>query len=285
MQAYQHVIENLSVQEIESVSKIINERIHKVNKLYEMTNRLSAIPELNHLFKIDSDNYGRDGHYIGENSNHLQRCVLHTKDYPELNEYIDLYLTLHKNIINFQNDIGCTALMIASMYSTIYSSMQTVQILLKHGADLNLIDNIGWTALMHTCCNLDYESNNRTLMLLLDYHPDTNVQSLNGISALDLLYQNYKQGLTSAELIGRLLNQNSDMTLIESDRRLMRQLIDLNYIEYQDMDIGDFIPNVQPGRCSFCDTLARVIKCEEEHSICIECFNLMDIPRCTFCSN
>ena len=64
----------------------------------------------------------------------LMKLVMSTKLNPNLNKYIKN----HIDIINEQNEKGWTALMLACRNSNIYSSFDTVKILLEHGSDVNI---------------------------------------------------------------------------------------------------------------------------------------------------
>ena len=41
-----------------------------------------------------------------KNFNHLQKCVLVTSKFNDLEEYIDLYLSKHPETIDYQNEKG-----------------------------------------------------------------------------------------------------------------------------------------------------------------------------------
>lgn len=84
---------------------------------------------------------------------HLHKCIMRTNAYPFLNEYIDEFLKLCSNGIETKNDKGCTALMLASLFSNSRSSIKTVKILLKHKANINSQDNFGCTTLMNCILN------------------------------------------------------------------------------------------------------------------------------------
>jgi len=64
--------------------------------------------------------------------------VLLTKDYPELHQKIQILLSEKPEILNTQSKTGCTALLLATMFYKCCSTKETIEILLDHGADINI---------------------------------------------------------------------------------------------------------------------------------------------------
>ena len=147
-----------------------------------------------------------------ENSTHLHDCVMKTNEYPSLNKYIDVYLTLNPQMINKQKENGWTALMIASRYSNKISSIETVKILLKHKPDLNIQNKKGWTVLMEASMYSKIDSSDETVELLLKHGANINMQNNMGYTALTLSVEFY--GLESSEkTIEILLKYGADANI------------------------------------------------------------------------
>ena len=136
---------------------------------------------------------------------HLHNCVIHTKKFAFLNEYIDEYLKLYPEEINVKNEIGFTAFMIAFVnYQR--STIETIEILIKHGANINCIDYIGWTPLM-------------TFTVLKSYELD---------SICDLVEKLINQGMdiNARDKFGRLaLMLAINNTLFDSAQKMIKLLI------------------------------------------------------------
>ncbi len=94
--------------------------------------------------------------------------VMITGSDPNVNNLIEEYLKTNIDKINLTNHRGWTALMLACRNSCTYSSVATVDILLRYGADINIQDRYGWTALMKACCYSDTEANTTVVKKLLD---------------------------------------------------------------------------------------------------------------------
>lgn len=151
----------------------------------------------------------------------LMVIVMNVRKYPELFDYLKIYLKDNPNEIDKQNtkkwtalmlacrnsagrsnnetvkllldagadvnkqsDLGYTALILASMCSNTDSNNETVKLLLHSGANVNIQGKCGWTALMVACQHSYKESNNRTVKLLLDAGADVNLELDTGQAAV-----------------------------------------------------------------------------------------------------
>ena len=86
-------------------------------------------------------------------------------------------LLLHKDLnINIQNKYGWIALMFASCYE----NHQVVELLLSKNPDINIQNINGWTALMLASAN----GHHQVVKLLLSKHPNINIQDNDGVTAL-----------------------------------------------------------------------------------------------------
>ncbi|AVL94235.1 putative ankyrin repeat protein [Megavirus vitis] len=81
--------------------------------------------------------------------------------------------------INYINEDGWTALMIACIMSNKWSSYVTAKLLIKLGANVNVKNILGVTALMSAVRNSNTTSSLQTVKLLLDNHADIELKSSN----------------------------------------------------------------------------------------------------------
>ena len=136
-----------SEQEIKQLTFLIEKLIEKITpkiRFEELAGEIKKIPELNHLFDDDLDVYYKcESFFSSVKFNHLQKCIIMTSEFKILEEYIDLYLADHPEMINYQNDQGWTSLMLAIRNC----SESTVEILLKHNPNIHLQNKNGETAL------------------------------------------------------------------------------------------------------------------------------------------
>lgn len=171
----------------------------KNTKLHNLFERMMKIEKIKQLL-IDKQ-------YIGTL---LHSCVLLTYEYKFLNEYIDEYLNLYPNQIDIQNAKGETALMVATFHSGSYSTIETVKILLKHNANVNIQDGCGWTALIHSVYYSDSTKN--TTKLLLEYDSDINIHNVCGNTAL-MCYILYHHRNMSKKIIKAFLDRNANLNI------------------------------------------------------------------------
>ena len=184
------------------------EKLHQKNtKINNLFNKIKKINILNDLLFDDTF----DKH------THLHKCVMLTKQYPILNKYIDEYLNIYPNDIdltdrfqltplmlavaktstisseetvkillkhnanvNVKNEGYMTPLMFASVYSNSGSTTETVRLLLESGANVNAQDNDGYTSLTHSVLCTRTRSSEKTVRLLLEYGADINIQDIYG---------------------------------------------------------------------------------------------------------
>lgn len=143
--------------------------------------------------------------------NLLQVLILSSNDIIVKN-FLKNNMILFKDVINYQNDAGWTALMMACANSNRYSNNEIVKLLLDQDADPNIQDKYGYTALMLSCENSNTDSNNETVILLLDHKADPNLENDCGWTAL--MFSCCNTNTTSnIETVKLLLNYKSDTTL------------------------------------------------------------------------
>nr|WBF70347.1 putative Sel1-like repeat-containing protein [Megavirus caiporensis] len=80
--------------------------------------------------------------------------------------------------INYTNEDGWTALMMACIMSNKWSSYATAKLLVKLGADVNVRNKLGVTALMSAVRNSNTTSSLQTVKLLLDNGADIELKSI-----------------------------------------------------------------------------------------------------------
>ena len=141
----------------------------------------------------------------------LMYLVINTNEYPELNQLIGNF----KDSINDKNEIGFTALMLAAVNCHDRSSIETVKVLLEHGADVNLVDNEGWSALMMAVRYSNTDSSIETVRLLIENGADVNLVDNQCWSALMLAARNSNSD-SSIETVRLLLDHSADPNLIDN---------------------------------------------------------------------
>lgn len=143
---------------------------------------------------------------------HLHKCVMNTNECPFLNTYIDTYLNLYPDEINVRNEKGYTALMLASPNTNTCSTYETVEILLKHGANVNEKCSVGCTALVLSSTNLK-NSDENTLKILLKYGADVNLANKYNGTALMYVIINVGNYENINETIKVLLDYGAKINL------------------------------------------------------------------------
>ena len=106
--------------------------------------------------------------------------------------------------INIQNNDGVTALMFASANE----HHQVVELLLSKDPDINIQNNDGWTALMLASCN----GHHQVVEQLLSKDPDINIQNNNGWTAL-MLASRYGHH----QVVELLLSKDPDINIQNND--------------------------------------------------------------------
>lgn len=155
------------------------------SKLFKLYNQIKQINKLKHLLIDDVNTSYIHDHHFTKGLTHIHKCILQTKKYPFINEYIEQYLTLNPKEINVKSDaIEYTALIFASANSLKYCTDETVEILLKHKPNIDVQDKFGRTTLMHAVQNTKLYSSEGTVKILLKYGANVNVQCDNGHTAL-----------------------------------------------------------------------------------------------------
>lgn len=211
--------------ELLKLTQTICERMLKFEKLKM---KIKEEKNLKHLFREDSKSiYHCSNLTLSIGFTHLHKCVMKTCKYPSLNDYIDEYLYLYPEEINKVNHLGWTALMLASRNSKIYSSEKTVQILLKHGANINITTKIGgFTALSLAAEHSKIDSSYNTVKILLDHGADISVKTISSnFSPLYLCIRGIYilSSLETVQLLierGALEKENKIHLIIEKARAL-----------------------------------------------------------------
>ena len=158
----------------------------------------------------------------------LMVIVMNTGKYPELIDEIKNYT----NIINVQNNIGVTALMLASRHSNTLSSLDTVKLLLELGADVNIKDNNEYIALLIVSMYLDSDSSFETFQMLVDYGSDIHTREINGQTLFMMIVQYSKSSPCYKKAI-QFLIQHVNINYQDNEGRTAL----INAISYYDIPI------------------------------------------------
>lgn len=179
----------------------------KNTKIFALFEQIKQNEELHILLPNNNENYFPPG------STHLHKCVVKTKSYPFLNNYIKCYLKQIQNdmcnIINAQDKLGDTPLMVASKCSRSHSSIETVKILLKYGANIDTRGSFGGAALALAIESIPRCSTLNTIKLLIKYNVNVNIRDTFGRTPLMINYWFSK----SKKITKLLLKNNADVNM------------------------------------------------------------------------
>ena len=152
-----------------------------------------------------------------KNLNSLQILIFSSNE-ESVKEFLKNNIIFFKDEINYQNEKGWTALMMACRNSNNYSNNEIVKLLLENGADPNLKDYNGWTSLMSACRYSNTDSNIETVKLLLENGADPNLKNNNEWTALMLACRNSNTD-SNTETVKLLLENGADPNLKDDDGR------------------------------------------------------------------
>lgn len=164
----------MSIQELKQILALL-ERISKPKRIDQLREEIKKNPDLKYLFEENGDgieNY-RTGHGYSvfyKDLNHLQKCVLRTLYFPILEEYIELYVEEHPEEVHYQNRNGLTALHLAVCNINSSSSIKSVQILLDHGADIQVTDINNFSVLKYVLLTNAYNPARKMILEKLEDH-------------------------------------------------------------------------------------------------------------------
>ena len=202
-------IMNQEIEQLTILLKNLIEKIQKPSRFDELTEEIKKIEELKHLF---DDDYEKE-------YSHLQKCVMMPSKFKILEEYIDLYLAVHPETIDNQTDGGETALMMAARALNYESK---VEILLKHGAKVNLQNTFGSTALIYALYY--FNCNEKSVELLLRYGADLEIKDDSDHTALY-----YAVNFTKNEkIIEMIMNKMENCDIKLGEEKLIKYLFDQN---------------------------------------------------------
>ncbi|AKI79824.1 putative ankyrin repeat protein [Acanthamoeba polyphaga mimivirus] len=152
-----------------------------------------------------------------KNFSKLMYLIIKEKIYFNGHSIIIEYLNQNKNEINHQNEHGWTALMIASVTSNYWCTIDTVKLLLENGADPNIPNNKGETALglvvsnlmRINCLEISQKTNYlKIAQLLIEYGANVNFQNNSGDYILNHSLRN-----NNFDIIKILLDNNTNPNL------------------------------------------------------------------------
>lgn len=202
------------------------------SKLDNLYNQIKEIDELKHLLIDDiGTEYSCTFFCYSKHFTHLHKCVMNTREYSFLNEYICEYLKQNPNEVNVQNKKGYTALMLASANSRSRSTEETVKILLNYEQNINIRNIDGSTALLDTVISMGSGSSSvDTVKILLEHGANVNAQNKYGITPLSYA-GTYFHLPRCKQLIKLLLKYNADINEQPYGGRtiLMSSILNLSY--------------------------------------------------------
>jgi hypothetical protein len=112
-----------------------------------------------------------------------------------------------------------TALMMASRHSNNDSNIETVKLLLEHGLNPNLKDNDGWTALIYASKYSNNGSNIETVKLLLEHGANPNLKGNYGWTALMYALLQLNDNVIDAmmEIINLFIKYDYDLNIQDNE--------------------------------------------------------------------
>lgn len=179
-----------------------------------------------------------------ERYSHLSILILKTKNYPILNQYIDGFLKSNPDIINMKVFGEDPLLVKASSISKDYSSNETVKILLKNGADINIQNGKGRTALINSVYNPSGLSEIETIKLLIENKANIDIRDNIGydVTIYACMRQNKDNSILNIVLPNRkifidkvFLNRNKILCQCKVNKILTFGLFDYKFI-YKKME-------------------------------------------------
>ncbi|AUV58075.1 ankyrin repeat protein [Bandra megavirus] len=141
--------------------------------------------------------------------------------------------------VNKTNHLGCHALMFAARYAGTTSCIETVKFLLDNGANVNLQDYYGYTTLMYAS-KYSKTSDRKVIHMLLDYGANINLFEHKGNNAL-LLSAMDKNNTSSFYTIKTLLTYGSNYLTCNETGKTLFSYINRNEI----VDCFDIIKQIE----------------------------------------
>lgn len=146
-----------------------------------------------HLYNDDkSIEYVCHSRIVSSGFTLLHKLVLLTSEFPIFNTFIDSYWATY--YINSKNKIGWDALILACMNVYEKSSLETIKILLEHGADVNTSTKEGFTPLLIACMDIDNPNAKYMIELLLKHGADIHIKTNKEVNILHVILNNKING-------------------------------------------------------------------------------------------
>ena len=164
----------------------------KDSKIYMLFEQIKKIRDLKHITSQSKEipNVCKT-YYNSIVYNHLHACVIKTKKYPFLNEYIDEYLNLYPERIDYIGRGGYTALLI-SIISFNRSSFETIKILLKHDANVNMRFGKGYVLFLFAVYQAIYCQKVKIIKILVEYNADIELENSIGENAVTIAFKEFE---------------------------------------------------------------------------------------------
>lgn len=209
----------------------------------------------------------------------LHKLVIMTHKYPNLNNFLVEYLKDYPNI-NETNNKGWTALHLAAKNSKLYSSEETVKILINAGINLNLQSICGWSAFHLATRYLEYDSTEQTVKILVDAGANLDLQTKNGFTGLHFVCAKLKKKNADDKILEilKLLTAYGSNLAIKNKKGLMA-------LDYISEEIKSVLMCKNVGECVICYGDLEGLDCSFQHHICINCLLKTKAKTCVICTN
>lgn len=152
---------------------------------------------------------------------HLHMCVMNTKKFTRLNDYIKEYIQKYPDELNKVNEAGETPLMTSLLCYGFESDPFTYKVLLELGADINAKDNDGCTALQYSMNYPSYE----VIKNLIKYGADIHIKNNAGSDAAVLYLMDSKK--KSKKIFNLLVDNTEEQYNLFSEEKIVK----LNILE------------------------------------------------------
>ena len=123
--------------------------------------------------------------------------------------------TLIDHVVNQQNDLGWTPLMLACRNINNSGNVETIRLLLENGADVNKQNHVGCTALTIASICTKNDSHIDTIKLLLKYGADVNLKKTSDGSTTLMGLMKVHRSVSNIGIVRLLLDNGADANCVD----------------------------------------------------------------------